>query len=122
MTWKRFYANWGARLLAGAAVASALGLGTATSVAYAQYGAQSTVTPPAVPDNLKVLDGSIPFQIGHATGTQNYICLPADGGFKYVLFTPQATLFDGDRQLTTHFFSPNPDEGGTIRATWQDSR
>ena len=25
-------------------------------------------------------------------------------------------------QVTTHFFSPNPTEGGTIRATWQHSR
>jgi hypothetical protein len=40
-----------------------------------------------------------------------------------ILFTPEATLFnDHDKQLTTHFFSPNPAEGGTIRATWQDSR
>ena len=29
---------------------------------------------------------------------------------------------DLDEQLTTHFFSPNPSEGGIIRATWQDSR
>jgi hypothetical protein len=25
-------------------------------------------------------------------------------------------------QVTTHFFSPNPHEGGTIRATWQHAR
>ena len=31
-------------------------------------------------------------------------------------------LQDNDKQLTTHFFSPNPFENGTIRATWQDSR
>jgi hypothetical protein len=39
------------------------------------------------------------------------------------LFTPQATLFgDLGDQLTTHFFSPNPAEGGlVVRATWQDS-
>src|SRR5262249_34175665 len=36
---------------------------------------------------------------------------------------PQATLFgDEGEQLTTHFFSPNPFENGTVRATWQDSR
>jgi hypothetical protein len=39
------------------------------------------------------------------------------------LFTPEATLFsDQADQLTTHFFSPNPVEGGIVRATWQDSR
>jgi hypothetical protein len=38
-------------------------------------------------------------------------------------FTPQATSFsDQGDQLTTHFFSPNPVEGGIVRATWQDSR
>src|SRR5439155_1879600 len=49
-----------------------------------------------------------------------------------VLFTPQATLSnDRGKQLTTHFFSPNPFEANidptvvgdrAIRATWQDSR
>jgi hypothetical protein len=29
---------------------------------------------------------------------------------------------DDDRQVITHFLSPNPDEGGLARATWQDSR
>ena len=36
---------------------------------------------------------------------------------------PQATLFDdAGRQTMTHYLSPNPDEGGTARATWQHSR
>lgn len=31
-------------------------------------------------------------------------------------------MFDEeDRQLITHFLSPNPEERGTARATWQDS-
>src|SRR4029450_4013767 len=38
------------------------------------------------------------------------------------LFTPEATLFsDQLRQLTTHFFGPNPFEKGTVRAVWQHS-
>jgi len=38
------------------------------------------------------------------------------------LFTPQATLFNDQlKQVTTHFFSPNPFEN-VIRATWQHSR
>ena len=31
-------------------------------------------------------------------------------------------MFSDDQlQLTTHFFSPNPDEGGVVRVTWEDS-
>src|SRR5262249_36262476 len=64
--------------------------------------------------------------VGHAIGTQNYVCLPSGSGFAYSLFTPEATLFKDlelERQVVTHFFSPNPDENFTaIRATWQDSR
>jgi Protein of unknown function (DUF3455) len=29
---------------------------------------------------------------------------------------------DSERQIITHFLSPNPDESGTARATWQHSR
>ena len=79
-------------------------------------------TLPAVPAAVRVDAGHKLFLVGHATGTQNYICLPAGTGFKFVLFTPQATLFSKDKQVTTHYFSPNPEENGTIRATWQDSR
>ena len=80
------------------------------------------VTPPAVPDKIQVPAGSKAFLVGHGVGTQNYICLPSGSGFKFVLFTPQATLFgDNDKQVITHYFSPNPIEDGTIRATWQDS-
>jgi len=94
------------------------------------------VTPPPVPDNLKVEDGTHPFLVGHAIGTQNYVCAPSGTGVAYVLFTPEATLFndDGD-QLITHFFSPNPERNppdpntnpavvadGAIRATWVSSK
>ena len=80
------------------------------------------ITPPAVPSNLEVPPGSKVFAIGHAVGTQNYVCLPDGAGAKWVLFGPQATLFDeeGD-QLMTHFLSPNPAESNAARATWQHS-
>src|SRR5262245_31913833 len=89
-----------------------------------------TVTPPAVPDTIKVKEGFVAFLVGHGDGTQNYVCRPAaNGGFAYVLFTPQATLFnDNLKQLIMHFFSPNPKEPNTdpkvvtdrqIRVTWQ---
>ena len=81
------------------------------------------ITPPPVPPEVQVPSGNLAFLEGHAVGTQNYICLPSDSGLKFVLFTPQATLFDGlDKQIITHFFSPNPFEDGKVRATWQHSK
>ena len=81
------------------------------------------VTPPPVPANIQVEAGNKAFLAGHAVGTQNYICLPSDAGFAWTLFGPQATLFnDDDKQIITHFLSPNPDENGTPRVTWQHSR
>ena len=93
--------------------------------------AQDRVRPPRVPDTIKVESGNRAFFVGHALGTQNYVCLPSGAGVAYQLFTPEATLFnDHGRQLTTHFFSPNlnpnpgldPEELRAIRATWEDSR
>src|SRR5437870_1110736 len=79
--------------------------------------------PPPVPTVLEVPAGHRPFLLGYATGTQNYICLPSGPGFAWVLFGPQATLFnDNATQIITHFLSPNPEEGGLARATWQHSR
>jgi hypothetical protein len=91
-----------------------------------------SLTPPPVPDNIQVPAGNKLFLVGHAVGTQNYICVPSSTGMRYVLFTPEATLFDEEgEQLITHYFGPNPDEANTdprvisdhtIRAAWQDSR
>jgi Protein of unknown function (DUF3455) len=110
-------------------------LAAAFAVSLAPPAHAGHVTPPPVPDKLQVEEGNTAFLVGHATGTQNYICLPCPNpttpatqcpdasGFAWLLFTPEATLFsDNDKQVTTHFFSPNPAENGTIRATWQDSR
>ena len=85
-------------------------------------GARAADAPPPVPDNVQVPAGNRLYLIGHAVGTQDYVCLPAGDGVKFTLITPQATLFDRQEQITTHYFSPNPAEGGTIRATWQHSR
>ena len=82
----------------------------------------TNVDPPAVPAVLAVPDDAKPFKIAHAVGTQNYVCLPSGAAAKWVLFGPQATLFDDDgRQIMTHFLSPNPVEANTPRATWQHS-
>jgi Protein of unknown function (DUF3455) len=81
------------------------------------------LTPPPVPSGLEVPAGHRPFLRGHATGTQNYICLFPGSDFPWGFVGPQATLFNDDgRQITTHFLSPNPKEGGIARATWQHSR
>jgi hypothetical protein len=89
----------------------------------APFAAMATnIEPPKVPDTLAVPAGSKAFLIGHAVGTQNYICLPDGAGAKWVLFGPQATVFDDHgRQLMTHFLSPNPAESNALRATWMDS-
>jgi hypothetical protein len=80
------------------------------------------VDAPAVPDNLTVPQGSEAFLIGHAVGTQNYVCLPDGAAAKWVLFGPQATVFDDHgRQIMTHFLSPNPAESSAPRATWMHS-
>jgi len=49
--------------------------------------------------------------------------VPTGTGFAWTFFAPQATLFtDDDRQVITHFLSPDPFEGGMPRPTRRDSR
>ena len=116
-------------------VACSTALAVGFTVSLPQPARAAHVTPPDVPFTIQVEPGNRAFLEGHAVGTQNYICLPCPNpttpatacpdasGFAWLLFTPEATLFnDHGKQLTTHFFSPNPAEDGTIRATWQDSR
>src|SRR4029453_17297842 len=92
--------------------------------------AQDSISPPIVPAGLDVEAGNEVFLLGRGVGTQNYVCAPCDPtkpncplGVAFTLFTPQATLFnDQGEQLITHFSSPNPVGGGTVRVSWQDSR
>src|SRR5512141_1924341 len=42
------------------------------------------ITPP-VPGNIQVPTGNKLFLVGHAVGTQNYICVPSGTGVKFVL-------------------------------------
>jgi hypothetical protein len=98
-------------------------LAAALTVSQPQLAHADHVTPPPVPANIQVPDGSKAFLEGDAIGTQDYICLPSGPGFAWTFFGPQATLFnDDDKQVITHFLSPNPFESGTPRATWQHSR
>lgn len=116
-------------------IAFATAVAVAFTVSLPQPGHADNVTPPPVPANIQVSAGNSAFLVGHAVGTQNYICRPSStsiSGVAFTLFTPQATLFtDNNREVTTHFFSPNPFESnadptvgaaGMIRAAWQHSR
>jgi hypothetical protein len=104
-------------------VAFAAVFGTTFTTASAYAAEPYRLTPPPVPAGIEAPPQTELFLIGHGVGTQNYVCAPSGSGVAFALFTPEATLFtDRERQLTTHFFSPNPFEGGTIRATWEDSR
>jgi hypothetical protein len=124
-------------------IVCATALTVASTVSLPQPAHADPVTPPPVPANIQVPKGNKAFLLGQADGTQNYICLPCPNpatppatvcpsAFAWVLFTPQATLFnDDDKQLITHYFSPNPFEtntnagveaDGMIRATWQHSK
>jgi hypothetical protein len=99
-------------------ILACLAVGAAVSAATARA---EHVNPPEVPANLEVPEGHKPFRMMHAVGTQNYICLAAGAAWTFI--GPQATLFDDDNdQALTHFLSPNPDEGGVARATWQHSK
>jgi hypothetical protein len=123
MNWRITRSRWGARLMASIIMASAV-VGTTVPAVQAQAAQESlAITVPPVPDDITVPGGNKVFLVGHAVGTQNYVCLPSGQDFKYMLFTPQATLYSDDGgQLITHYFSPNVFEGDNIRATWQDSR
>ena len=100
---------------------AALALGLPASLP--QPARADAVTPPPVPSNIQVPAGNAPFLEGHAVGTQDYICLPSGSGYAWTFFAPQATLFnDNDKQVITHFLSPNPFASGTPSVTWQHSR
>jgi Protein of unknown function (DUF3455) len=112
--------------------ACATALAMAFAVALPQKAYADDVTPPPVPANIKVEAGNEAFLVGHGVGTQNYVCLPTATGVAFTLSTPEATLLSDDgKQITTHFFSPNPFEPNTnpalsavgpVRVTWQHSR
>lgn len=117
-------------------IACCTALAVAFTVSLPRLARAGNVTPPDVPDEIRVPAGNRAFLKGHGVGTQNYICLPCPNpstppaacpdasGFAWLLFTPEATLFNDNshKPVTTHFFSPNPAEDGKIRATWQHSR
>jgi hypothetical protein len=118
-----------------ASIAVATGVAALSILALPTVHAQP-VNPPPVAANIQIPAGNKAFLVGHALGTQNYSCLPAgvdaagNPRFAWTLFTPRATLFAQNlKEITTHYFSPNPHEpspspltDGPIRATWQHSK
>jgi hypothetical protein len=113
------------------AVALVCALGTG-SVAHAQY-----LTTPTTPTLITPPAGNTAFAVGHAQGTQGYVCLPTAVDASTASWTvngarPEATLFDKifgiDVQIITHFLSPDtnpntaaPDPIPFGSATWQSS-
>lgn len=89
-----------------------------------------SITIPPMPADLLVPPGNTAYLKAHASGTQNYVCLPSATGMAWKFQGPQATLFvsykwfGGEirQQITTHYLSPNPGEAGNpARAAWQSS-
>jgi Protein of unknown function (DUF3455) len=105
-----------------AALVAALIVSGAASAA-GQPDAAARISPPSVPVDLEPPAGFRPFLVGHAVGTQNYICTVTPAGIKWLFVGPQATLFTAEgRQITTHFQSRNPFKANALHATWQHSR
>ena len=113
-----------------------------SSVAFAQDRAEekketrsfSSIPSPVAPTRITPPEGNSAFLVGHALGTQGYVCLPSGTGASWTVNNarPEATLFAnvfGEAvQIITHFLSPvenpngigpNPSRFGD--ATWQSS-
>ena len=69
-------------------ITCATALAVAFTVSLPQPAHAAHVTPPPVPANIEVEAGNRAFLVGHAVGTQNYICLFSGSGFAWTLFTP----------------------------------
>ena len=116
------------RSLLVAAILLAYTFGTASSAAAQKVTSPTTsakITPPA---------GNSAYLVGHAAGTQGYVCLPKGTGASWTVngARPEATLFEGlaglGHQIPTHFLSPNasPNQNAPNPlpfgdATWQSS-
>ena len=117
-----------------AALALTLLVGMMVSPALADDG----VTPPPTPPAITPPAGNTAYLMGHATGTQGYVCLPTSPGAATASWTvnssrPQATLFvtvfgNFSQQILTHFLSPDTNPNGNApnplpfgSPTWQSS-
>ena len=97
--------------------------------------AQDAVKVPPTPAAITPPSGNTAYMVGHATGTQGYVCLPSGDGASWTVASsrPQATLFINafgsyKLQILTHFLSPdtNPNSNAPMPVpfgspTWQSS-
>jgi len=110
------------------ALALGCAFGTVTNAA------AQRITPPTTPPIITPPAGNSAFLVGHAVGTQGYVCLPNGAGPSWTAkpSRPEATLFSNffgkDVQIINHFLSPdaNPNEAAQDplpfgSATWQSS-
>ncbi|HLY18927.1 MAG TPA: DUF3455 domain-containing protein [Bryobacteraceae bacterium] len=114
-----------------APITLALMTGVMASSALASNG----ITPPPTPPAITPPAGNTAFLMGHANGTQGYVCLPSGAAASWTVDSsrPQATLSitvfgNFTQQILTHFlspdtnpnqFAPNPVPFGS--PTWQSS-
>src|SRR5262249_36424367 len=75
-----------------AAISNAQTLGSAPTSENQEATRAGNITPPPVPTDIQVTGPNKVFLVGHAVGSQNYICLPSGSSVAWTLFTPQATL------------------------------
>jgi hypothetical protein len=108
-----------------------------SGIASAQEKAQDKkgeITNPTTPAAITPPAGNSAFLVGHAVGTQGYVCLPTGTGASWTVNAarPEATLFTnifGEAvQIITHFLSPNinpnafaPNPLPFGNPTWQSS-
>jgi hypothetical protein len=98
------------------------------------FAAAQKIMSPATPAKITPPAGNSAFMVGHAVGTQGYVCLPKGTGASWTVIgaRPEATLFESlagkDRQITTHFLSPNANPNHNApnplpfgNVTWQSS-
>lgn len=117
-------------LLAALAVVALSSVVSAQEMAGGTKAISSPVTPVAITPPV----GNSAFLVGHALGTQGYVCLPSGTGASWTVngARPEATLFANifgeATQIITHFLSPNtnpnkfaPNPLPFANATWQSS-
>jgi hypothetical protein len=116
---------------------AALATLAASGVAPAHERTQDTkaeITSPITPVAIAPPAGNSAFLVGHAVGTQGYVCLPASTGASWTVNNarPEATLFTNlfgeGVQIITHFLSPNTNPNGYApnplpfgNPTWESS-
>ena len=76
------------------------------------YAAVQKIMPPTTPATITPPAGNSAFLVGHAEGTQGYVCLPANAGASWTVNAsrPEAILSassSGQDFEITHFLSPN---------------